>query len=108
MTVIDRTGWKRRDACVYICGGDARHERGRHARHLRFQHLERDWSADPWTRGCYAGFLPPGALTSYGPALRTPVGRIHWAGTETAEDWNGYIEGAIRSGDRAADEVAGA
>ena len=68
-------------------------------------YVERDWSSDPWTRGCYAGFLPPGALTGYGPALRTPVGRIHWAGTETAEDWNGYIEGAIRSGERAAGEV---
>ena len=68
-------------------------------------YVERDWSADPWTRGCYAGFLPPGALTSYGPALRAPVGRVHWAGTETAEDWNGYIEGAIRSGERAAGEV---
>ncbi len=69
-------------------------------------YVERDWSKDPWTRGCYAGFLPPGVLTSYGPALREPVGRVHWAGTETAEVWNGYIEGAIRSGERAADEIA--
>ncbi len=69
-------------------------------------YIDRDWSSDPWTRGCYAGFLQPGSLTSYGPSIRTPVGRIHWAGTETAEDWNGYIEGAIRSGERAADEIA--
>jgi len=68
-------------------------------------YVERDWSADPWTRGCYAGFLPPGGLTGYGPALRAPIGRIHWAGTESAEEFNGYIEGAIRSGERAADEV---
>lgn len=68
-------------------------------------YVERDWSSDPWTRGCYAGFLPPGALTSYGPAIREPIGRIHWAGTETAEEWNGYIEGAIRSGERAASEL---
>ncbi|MEW6272721.1 MAG: flavin monoamine oxidase family protein [Thermodesulfobacteriota bacterium] len=68
-------------------------------------YVERDWSSDPWTRGCYAGILPPGALTSYGRAWRAPVGRIFWAGTETAEEWNGYIEGAIRSGERAADEV---
>jgi monoamine oxidase len=68
-------------------------------------YVERDWSSDPWTRGCYAGFLPPGALTSYGPALRAPVGRIHWAGTETSDVWNGYIEGAIRSGERAAGEL---
>ncbi|HEY8517632.1 MAG TPA: flavin monoamine oxidase family protein [Candidatus Binatia bacterium] len=68
-------------------------------------YVDRDWSTDPWTRGCYAGMLPPGALTSFGDAWRAPVGRIFWAGTETAEEWNGYIEGAIRSGERAADEV---
>ena len=68
-------------------------------------YVDRDWSSDPWTRGCYAGFLQPGSLTGYGTAIRTPVGRIHWAGAETAEDWNGYIEGAIRSGERAAAEV---
>jgi monoamine oxidase len=71
-------------------------------------YLEHDWSADPWTRGCYAGLMPPGVLTSYGTALRAPVGRIHWAGTETAEVWNGYMDGAVRSGERAAAEVLGA
>jgi monoamine oxidase len=70
-------------------------------------YLEHDWSADPWTRGCYAGLMPPGVLTSYGTALRAPVGRIHWAGTETAEVWNGYMDGAVRSGERAAEEVLG-
>jgi len=79
---------------------------GESARDAR-DYVERDWSSDPWTRGCYAGFMPPGVLTSYGPALRAPVGRIHWAGTETAEEWNGYIEGAIRSGERAAEELDG-
>jgi monoamine oxidase len=69
-------------------------------------YLEHDWSADPWTRGCYAGFLPPGVLSMYGPALRAPIGRIHWAGTETAEEWNGYMDGAVRSGERAAAEVS--
>jgi monoamine oxidase len=49
--------------------------------------------------------LPPGALTSYGSALREPVGPIHWAGTETAQIWNGYMDGAIESGERAAREV---
>ena len=44
-------------------------------------------------------------LTAYGPALRRPVGRVHWAGTETATYWNGYMDGAIRSGERAAKEV---
>ena len=68
-------------------------------------YLEHDWSADRWTRGCYAGFLAPGVLTQYGPALRAPLDRIHWAGSETADVWNGYMDGAVRSGERAAEEV---
>jgi monoamine oxidase len=47
-------------------------------------------------------------LTEYGPALRAPVGRIHWAGTETSEYWAGYMDGAVRSGERAAAEVLAA
>jgi monoamine oxidase len=69
-------------------------------------YIEHDWSAEPWTRGCYAGFMPPGVMTSYGPSLRAPIGRIHWAGTETAEVNTGYMDGAVRSGQRAASEVA--
>ena len=68
-------------------------------------YIDRDWSAEPFTRGCYGAHLPPGAWTVYGPALREPVGRIHWAGTETAERWTGYIDGAIDSGQRVAAEV---
>ena len=66
---------------------------------------ERDWSAEEWTRGCYGAHLPPGVWTQYGPALREPLGRLHWAGTETASRWAGYLDGAIESGERAADEV---
>jgi len=69
---------------------------------------EFDWSAEEWTRGCYGGHFPPGVWTQYGPALRQPVGRIHWAGTETSTVWNGYMEGAVRSGERAAGEVLAA
>lgn len=68
-------------------------------------YLEQDWSAEPFTRGAYAALFPPGAWTQYGPALRAPVGRIHWAGSETATRWYGYIDGAVRSGQAAADEV---
>ena len=68
-------------------------------------YAEVDWSDEPWTRGCYGAHTPPGVLTVYGPALRRPVGTLHWAGTETAETWTGYIDGAIRSGERAAAEV---
>ena len=58
--------------------------------------------------GGMIGHLAPGALTTYGPALREPVGRIHWAGTERATLMHGLIEGAVRSGEHAADEVLGA
>ena len=44
-------------------------------------------------------------LTAFGPALREPIGPLHWAGTETATKWNGYIDGALQSGERAAREV---
>jgi monoamine oxidase len=66
---------------------------------------EKNWLDDPWSRGCYAGVLGPGALTGWGAALREPCGRVHWAGTETATEWVGYIEGALQSGERAAAEV---
>jgi monoamine oxidase len=65
---------------------------------------DNDWSVDPFTHG-YVGVMPPGVMTRYGHALRAPVGRIHWAGTETSTEWAGYIEGAMRSGARAAGEV---
>jgi monoamine oxidase len=71
-------------------------------------YVERNWAAEEFTRGCYGAHLTPGVWTAYGPALRAPVGRIHWAGAETADVWNGYIEGAIRSGDRVAGEIVAA
>jgi monoamine oxidase len=69
------------------------------------RYFEQDWTQEVWTRGCPVAFTPPGALTSLGTALREPVGRIHWAGTETSTFWNGYMDGAVRSGERAAAEV---
>jgi monoamine oxidase len=65
-------------------------------------YFDKAWAADPWSAGCYGGFMPPGAWGANGPALRTPVGPIHWAGAETATTWNGYMDGAIESGERAA------
>ncbi len=49
--------------------------------------------------------MPPGSWTTYGPWLRKPVDGIFWAGTETADEWTGFLDGAVRSGKRAADEV---
>jgi monoamine oxidase len=70
------------------------------------EYAERDWTAEEFTRGCYGAHFAPGVWTSYGHALRTPVGRIHWAGTECSPVWNGYMEGAVRSGEAVAEEVA--
>lgn len=72
---------------------------------MPIDYVDQDWIADPWSRGCYTGVPTPGALSRLGPALREPCGAVHWAGTETAEAWCGYIEGALASGERAADEV---
>jgi len=68
-------------------------------------YAENDWTADQWSRGCYVGTMAPGTMTTYGEALRAPCGRIHWAGTETATEWMGYLDGALQSGIRAAGEV---
>ena len=70
------------------------------------EYHEMDWSGEMWTAGCTSP-LGPGVLTSAGPAIREPVGGIHWAGTETATVWNGYMDGAVRSGHRAAEEILG-
>ncbi len=67
--------------------------------------LETTWAAEQWTRGCPVGIPALGTLLAYGPWLRRPVGRIHWAGTETSGYWNGYMDGAVRSGERAAAEA---
>lgn len=72
------------------------------------EYIEQSWSEEEFSRGCYAGYFPPGVWLDYGAALRAPIGRLHWAGTETAEVWNGYFDGALRSGQRAADEVMAA
>src|SRR5215207_1141749 len=68
-------------------------------------YLEKDWSAEPYSRVCYAGVLGPGGWTEFGRALREPIGRLHLAGTETATRWMGYFDGAVQSGKRAAAEV---
>jgi len=68
-------------------------------------YIDRSWADEEWSRGCYTGLMPPGTVIGYGAALRQPCGRVHWAGTETATVWNGYLEGAILSGQRAAEEV---
>ena len=65
-------------------------------------YAECDWSAEPYARGGYAGVPTPGFFLDHGPALQEPVGRVYWAGTEAATRWNGYMDGAVESGHRAA------
>ena len=68
-------------------------------------YFEQSWAEEEWTRGCFMTHFPPGVLTSFGSVLRDPVGRVHWAGTETATRSNGFVDGAIRAGERAAEEI---
>ena len=96
----ERTQDERRDVVVGVLARTL----GERARAVA-AYVDCDWSAEAYTRGCYGAHLPPGAWTVYGPALRRPDGRVHWAGTETAEHWTGYIDGAIDSGQRVAAEV---
>jgi len=68
-------------------------------------YVEKDWTDDRWTKGCPTAHTAPGVLRRDGPALRRATGRVHWAGSETSTFWQGYMDGAVRSGERAADEV---
>jgi monoamine oxidase len=70
--------------------------------------IETPWWKEEWTRGCSMAHWSPGTLTRYGPLLRQPFGGVHWAGTETATISYGAIDGAVRSGARAADAILGA
>lgn len=70
-------------------------------------YLDHSWAEEEFTGGCYAAVFPTHVWTSLGEWVRQPIGRIHWAGTETATVWNGYMEGAILSGERVAREVLG-
>ncbi len=72
------------------------------------EYVEQRWADEEYSRGGYAGYMPPGVWSTLGHALRAPIGRLHWAGTETAMVWNGYMDGAIESGERAAAEVLAA
>ncbi|XP_070574714.1 amine oxidase [flavin-containing] B-like [Ptychodera flava] len=68
-------------------------------------YVEKNWLTEEFSGGCYVGVTPPGVLTQFGPVLREPYGRIYFAGTETATEWTGYMEGGVQAGERAAREV---
>jgi len=65
-------------------------------------YLELDWQQERWTGGCYGTLFGPNVWTRYGRALTAPAGPIHWAGAETSPVWCGYMDGAVRSGEKAA------
>jgi monoamine oxidase len=69
------------------------------------EYFDLDWTAEPYTKGCPTGSFSPGQMSRFGAHIRPAIGRIHWAGTETADFWAGYMDGAVRSGERAAKEI---
>jgi monoamine oxidase len=69
------------------------------------EYAEQDWTKERFTSGCPVAVLAPGTLTTLGEIWRVPIGRIHFAGTELARHWCGYLEGALESAERAAAEV---
>lgn len=73
---------------------------------MPIDYIDHCWGAESFAPGGPTAAVPPGSWTSVGPWLRRPLGPIHWAGTETADEWTGFLDGALRSGKRAAAEVA--
>ena len=84
------------DDMVYYFGKQAAHP---------LEYVEQDWLTEEWSQGGYGAHMPPGAITTYGDCIREPFNRIHWAGTETATEWIGHLDGALQSGIRAAQEI---
>ena len=68
-------------------------------------YIERDWTAEEWSRGAFCATFSPGGLTRFGPDLRRPIGPIHWACTDISGVGYMHMEGAIRSGEAAARAV---
>ena len=86
------------DDLALAFGEEARHPTG---------YVEHDWSVEPWIRGGAASFFPPGVLTEYRYLFDRPIGKLHFAGTETGQAWWGNMESALESGERAAREILG-
>ncbi|WP_183092302.1 flavin monoamine oxidase family protein [Nocardioides stalactiti] len=69
------------------------------------EYTEHDWTLEPWSTGGPIALPRPGTISTVGPEIRKPFGRVHWAGTETSTYWSGFMDGAVRAGQRAAGEV---
>lgn len=68
-------------------------------------YIDKSWTSEQYTGGCYTCSYPPGVLSKYGKSIREPFGAILFAGTETATEWSGYMNGAVQAGERAAREA---
>jgi monoamine oxidase len=84
------------DCFVTLFGEPARHP---------IDYVDHRWGVEEFAPGGPTAAVPPGSWTSYGSSLRKPIGDVFWAGTETADEWTGFLDGAVRSGRRAAAEV---
>ena len=73
--------------------------------HQSIGYREKDWAQEPFTCGCPIAVPTPGMWSIHGAELRKPIGRIHWAGTETATEGMGFMEGALQSAERAAQDI---
>ena len=98
---LERMGCeKRKETCLHELalrlGEPAAHPIG---------YSETNWATEQWSLGGMMGHFPPGVLTAYGSALHEPAGRIYWAGGERATLMHGLMEGAVRSGEQAAQDV---
>jgi monoamine oxidase len=98
---LDGVGAEERRAAVLACFARLFGPRAEHP----VDYAEQEWSAEEWSGGGPTSNFGPGGWTDCGHALRGPVGRVHWAGTETATIWSGYMEGALQAGERAAQEA---
>jgi monoamine oxidase len=98
---LEGMGAVERRAAVLACFGQLFGSRAEQP----LDYVEQEWSAQEWSGGGPTSNFGPGGWTACGPALREPVGAIHWAGTETATVWSGYMEGALQAGERVAAEV---
>ncbi|GME52741.1 putative flavin-containing amine oxidase protein [Neofusicoccum parvum] len=72
------------------------------------EYVEEDWSRRAAFGGGPMPVLGKGVLTRVGEGVARTVGAVHFAGAETADVWRGYMEGAVRSGVRSAEEVVAA
>lgn len=70
-------------------------------------YVEQDWRAEPFLGGCVPA-LPPGVLSRAGAGAHDPLGRLRFAGAERSDVWEGHMDGAVRSAERAAAEILAA